>query len=115
LIEEFTCRPDMQRPCPMELEELTAREREVVTLVALGLSNSEIAQRLVVSPATAKTHVSRAMVKLHTRDRAKLVALAYETGFVEPPHRHVAPTLPRLRPTGPVGVAGVSRLEPVSG
>jgi hypothetical protein len=54
-----------------------------MTLVAFGLTNHEIAQRLVVSPATAKTHVSRAMVKLHAHDRAKLVALAYETGFVQ--------------------------------
>jgi DNA-binding NarL/FixJ family response regulator len=115
LIEEFTCIPDMQRPCPVALEELTAREREVVTLVALGLSNDEIAQRLVVSPATAKTHVSRAMVKLHARDRAKLVALAYETGFVEPPHRHSNAPLPHQRRTGPVAITSVGRLERVPG
>ncbi len=63
---------------------LTEREREVVTLVGEGLSNDEIADRLVVSPATAKTHVSRAMVKLRVRDRAHLVVLAYESGLVRP-------------------------------
>jgi DNA-binding NarL/FixJ family response regulator len=84
LLEELVSQPDPERPVPERLEELTAREREVMTLVALGLTNDEIAERLVVSPATAKTHVSRAMVKLHARDRAKLVALAYETGFVRP-------------------------------
>jgi DNA-binding CsgD family transcriptional regulator len=77
-------RPDLNRPVDEQFDELTAREREVMTLVAFGLTNHEIAKRLVVSPATAKTHVSRAMVKLQVRDRAKLVALAYSTGFVRP-------------------------------
>src|SRR5947207_3273462 len=63
---------------------LTEREREVVALVAEGLSNEEIAERLYVSPTTAKTHVSRAMVKLHARDRAQLVVIAYESGLVRP-------------------------------
>jgi DNA-binding NarL/FixJ family response regulator len=67
-----------------QLEWLTEREREVVTLVGLGLSNEEIAARLVVSPLTAKTHVSRAMVKLNARDRAQLVVMAYESGLVRP-------------------------------
>jgi DNA-binding NarL/FixJ family response regulator len=81
LLEEFASIPD---PARLEqFEELTARERDIVHLVALGLSNGEIAERLVISPATAKTHVSRAMLKLHARDRAKLVALAYQTGFVK--------------------------------
>jgi DNA-binding NarL/FixJ family response regulator len=84
LLEEFASRPDPERSYPELFDELTAREREIVSLVALGLSNGEIAQRLVLSPATVKTHVSRAMVKLNVRDRAKLVALAYQTGFV--PH-----------------------------
>jgi DNA-binding NarL/FixJ family response regulator len=84
LIAEVISRPEPASPCPELLEELTAREREVMTLVALGLSNSDIAERLVVSPATAKTHVSRAMVKLQVRDRAKLVVLAYEAGLVAP-------------------------------
>ncbi|MGL4176358.1 MAG: response regulator transcription factor, partial [Dermatophilaceae bacterium] len=63
-----------------DLDELTEREREVLALVGEGLSNDEIAGRLVVSPATAKTHVSRAMVKLDARNRAQLVVLAYESG-----------------------------------
>ncbi|MBQ0866880.1 response regulator [Streptomyces smyrnaeus] len=65
-------------------EELTSRERETVALAARGLSNDEIAGRLVISPATAKTHINRAMAKLHARDRAQLVVLAYETGLVTP-------------------------------
>jgi DNA-binding CsgD family transcriptional regulator len=63
---------------------LTEREREVVALVAAGLSNDEIAEELIISPATARTHVSRAMVKLAARDRAQLVVLAYESGLVTP-------------------------------
>jgi DNA-binding NarL/FixJ family response regulator len=66
------------------LETLTEREREVMALVGEGLSNAEIAGRLFVSPATAKTHVSRTMVKLRVRDRAQLVVLAYESGLVRP-------------------------------
>ncbi|MEV4947301.1 response regulator transcription factor [Streptomyces sp. NPDC053755] len=66
------------------LEELTHREREAVTLVARGLSNDRIAETMVISPATAKTHVNRAMTKLHARDRAQLVVLAYESGLVTP-------------------------------
>jgi DNA-binding NarL/FixJ family response regulator len=82
LIAELASRPEPCFPSPDLVDELTAREREVVTLVALGLSNDEIAERLVVSPATAKTHVSRSMVKLHAHDRAKLVVFAYEAGLV---------------------------------
>lgn len=66
------------------LEDLTGREREAVVLVAHGLSNDEIATRMVISPLTAKTHVNRAMTKLHARDRAQLVILAYESGVVVP-------------------------------
>jgi DNA-binding NarL/FixJ family response regulator len=82
LMAELAAQPDVRRHIPEQLEELTAREREVVALVAAGLSNSEIAAQLVVSRATAKTHVSRALCKLHARDRAQLVRLAYETGLV---------------------------------
>ncbi|KUP95464.1 response regulator [Thermobifida cellulosilytica] len=83
IIAEYAGRP--RRPDPAKLlGELTAREREVVALVGEGLSNEEIAARLVLSPATVKTHVSRAMVKLRLRDRAQLVVLAYETGLVTP-------------------------------
>ncbi|WFE66392.1 response regulator transcription factor [Micromonospora sp. WMMD714] len=63
---------------------LTARERETVALVARGLSTTEIADRLVISPSTAKTHINRAMAKLHARDRAQLVIFAYESGLVAP-------------------------------
>jgi DNA-binding NarL/FixJ family response regulator len=85
LIAEFTSQRPRSGPTPAELEELTEREREVVGLVALGLSNDEIAETLVISPATAKTHVSRAMMKVHARDRAQLVVLAYQSGLVVPP------------------------------
>jgi DNA-binding NarL/FixJ family response regulator len=87
LIEEFAAKakpPRADRRMTTLLNSLTDREREVITLVASGLSNDEIADRLVVSPATAKTHVSRAMIKLHARDRAQLVVLGYETGLVRP-------------------------------
>jgi DNA-binding NarL/FixJ family response regulator len=84
LIVELVSRPEVPQPSADELEELTKREREVMALVALGLNNDEIAEHLVVSPATAKTHVSRAMVKLHARDRAQLVVFAYEAGLVRP-------------------------------
>jgi DNA-binding NarL/FixJ family response regulator len=83
LIEEFTTRTPATRP-PRSLDALTEREREVMALVGGGLSNEEIAERLVVSPATAKTHVSRAMGKLGARDRAQLVVYAYESGLVRP-------------------------------
>ena len=83
VIEEFAVRA--KEPPPRgDLDELTEREREVMALVGTGLSNEEIAERLVVSPATAKTHVSRAMIKLGARDRAQLVVLAYEYGLVRP-------------------------------
>jgi DNA-binding NarL/FixJ family response regulator len=81
LIAEFAARPDPTAP-PLALGELTEREREITQLVAAGLSNGEIAGRLVISPLTAKTHVSNILRKLGCRDRAALVALAYESGLV---------------------------------
>jgi DNA-binding NarL/FixJ family response regulator len=84
LIAEFAARPDEQRATPVELERLTERELEVLTQIARGLSNTEIAEELFVSVATAKTHVSRIMSKLNARDRAQLVVLAYEAGHVVP-------------------------------
>jgi DNA-binding NarL/FixJ family response regulator len=86
VIEALAGQPDPQRASPELLEELTARELEVMALVAGGLSNAEIAQRLVVTLATAKTHVSRVMTKLRAHHRAQLVTLAYETGLVHPRH-----------------------------
>lgn len=83
VIEQFAVRTAAPAP-PARLAGLTEREREVVALAGLGLSNDEIAAKLVVSPATAKTHVSRAMVKLGARDRAQLVVFAYEAGLVRP-------------------------------
>jgi DNA-binding NarL/FixJ family response regulator len=83
LIAEFAGRVERPAPSP-RLASLTDREREVMTLVAAGLSNDEIAGRLVLSPATAKTHVSRIMTKLDVRDRAQLVVLAYESAMVTP-------------------------------
>jgi DNA-binding NarL/FixJ family response regulator len=83
LIEKFAAHSKEAHPA-RDLDRLTDREREVMALVGEGLSNDEIAQRLFVSPSTAKTHVSRAMVKLGARDRAQLVVFAYESGLVRP-------------------------------
>jgi DNA-binding NarL/FixJ family response regulator len=84
LIAEFARRPEPSPVTPAALAGLTDREREVLALVARGLTNAEIADRLVVSAATTKTHVSRILAKLQARDRAQLVMLAYETGLVTP-------------------------------
>ncbi len=84
LIEEYVRRPDRASGPIPGLEGLTDREREVLAQVARGLSNAEIAQELFVSPATAKTHVGRLLMKLEARDRAQLVVIAYETGLVRP-------------------------------
>jgi DNA-binding NarL/FixJ family response regulator len=84
LIREFVAQPGRHHHPPEQLEVLTEREREVLALVAQGLSNQEIAERLVISPATAKTHVSRTMMKLTAHDRAQLVVIAYESGLVRP-------------------------------
>ena len=88
LISEFVARPP-DAVSAAGMERLTNREREVVAMVAHGLSNDEIADAMVLSPTTAKTHVSRAMVKLGARDRAQLVVFAYQAGLVSP--RDAAP------------------------
>lgn len=83
LIREFVSRVPNDQALP-DLEHLTERERQVMALVAHGLSNDQIAERLFLSPLTVKTHVSRAMMKLHARDRAQLVVHAYQSGLVRP-------------------------------
>ncbi|MGW7412013.1 response regulator [Streptomyces sp. NPDC054863] len=83
LIDRYVTEPPTTRAGD-GLAELTGREREAVALAARGLSNDEIAARMVISPLTAKTHLNRAMTKLHARDRAQLVVLAYESGLVTP-------------------------------
>lgn len=82
VVREFATRPSRAAKPHPQLGALTEREREIVGLVGEGLSNDEIAERLVVSPATARTHVSRAMIKLSARDRAQLVVFAYQSGLV---------------------------------
>ncbi|GHF93346.1 response regulator [Streptomyces thermodiastaticus] len=93
LITRFLAQPE---PCTAAVHErlacLTPRERDVMRLVALGLSNDEIAERLFVSPLTAKTHVNRAMAKLGARDRAQLVVIAYQCGLVSAAHEPVTPS-----------------------
>ena len=84
LIAEFVSRPENRRIDASAVREVTVREREVLALVAGGLSNDEIAAQLVISKATARTHVSRIMTKVGARDRAQLVVLAYESGLVSP-------------------------------
>ena len=87
LITDLASRPERPPVNDRILDGLTAREREVMALVAAGLSNDEIATRLFLSPLTAKTHVSRVMTKLNARDRAQLVVMAYESGLVTPGQR----------------------------
>ncbi|MGW0249033.1 response regulator [Nocardia goodfellowii] len=96
LIERFLTPPDPDpAPGARHLSELTTREREITALVGQGLSNSEIAAQLVISAATVKTHVNRAMAKIDARDRAQLVVFAYETGLI------VARSRPRRGPEQP--------------
>ena len=83
LIAEFAARTRDARPV-RGMDDLTDREREVLGLVAAGLSNEEIAGQIYISPSTVKTHVARAMMKLGARDRAQLVVFAYEAGLVRP-------------------------------
>ena len=98
LIAEFASQPQPQIPSAEQLDELTPRECEVMTLVAAGLSNDELAERLVISPATAKTHVSRVLCKLDVRDRAKLVAVAYQIGLVHPGQGRSLRSVPTAHP-----------------
>ena len=86
VVEAFAEAPAPSAPAAARLDELTEREAQIVALVGTGLSNHEIAERLVISPATARTHVSRSMLKLGARDRAQLVVIAYETGLVTVGH-----------------------------
>jgi DNA-binding NarL/FixJ family response regulator len=84
LLDEFAGRPRVDAAPPAALEELTARERDVLDLMAKGLSNPEIAEELVVTPATVKTHVAHILMKLGVRDRVQAVILLYESGVIEP-------------------------------
>jgi DNA-binding NarL/FixJ family response regulator len=93
LIEAFCRQPTTPPAPPTSLQELTPREREVLGFVARGLSNAEIAERLIVSRATVKTHVERILMKLDLRDRIQAVVFAYETGLITPGHAdHQDPT-----------------------
>ncbi|MGH3767956.1 MAG: response regulator [Pseudonocardiaceae bacterium] len=87
LIDEFAARPEPHTPTPAEMAQLTPREREVLSLMARGLSNADVALELFISEATVKTHLARVMMKLGVREKAQAVAAAYQTGLVQPPSR----------------------------
>jgi DNA-binding NarL/FixJ family response regulator len=87
LIDEFAARPEPHTPTPAEMAQLTPREREVLSLMARGLSNADVAAELFISEATVKTHLARVMIKLGVREKAQAVAAAYQTGLVHPPTR----------------------------
>ncbi len=87
LIDEFAARPEPHTPTPTEMAQLTPREREVLSLMARGLSNADVAVELFISEATVKTHLARVMMKLGVREKAQAVAAAYQTGLVQPPTR----------------------------
>jgi len=87
LITEFNARPDPHTPTSTEMAALTPREREVLTLMARGLANADVAVELFISEATVKTHLARVMMKLGVREKAQAVAAAYQTGLVQPPAR----------------------------
>ncbi len=84
VIQEFARRPNPSRPAPPGLSELTLREHEVLKLLARGLSNSQIAEQLIIGDATVKTHVARVLMKLNLADRVQAVIFAYETGIIQP-------------------------------
>ncbi|HZA16123.1 MAG TPA: response regulator transcription factor [Pseudonocardiaceae bacterium] len=87
LIDEFNARPEPHNPTPAEMAQLTPREREVLSLMARGMSNADVAVELFISEATVKTHLARVMMKLGVREKAQAVAAAYQTGLVQPPTR----------------------------
>jgi DNA-binding NarL/FixJ family response regulator len=84
LINEFTTRPEQHIPTPTQMSQLTPREREVLTLLAQGLSNTEVARQLIISEATVKTHLARVMMKLGVRQKTQAVIAAYQTGLIQP-------------------------------
>lgn len=87
LLEEFAARPESPSPTPVEMQQLTPREREVLVLTAHGLSNSEIASHLFIGEATVKTHLGRVLMKLGLRDRAQAVTAAFQSGLVKAGNR----------------------------